>query len=213
MSDMTDFETIVSSTTEDPAADFLAREQENLAGLEDDFNYDAKGPNESNGNGLIADDFGDLNGSDGEQFNGGLNGGLNSNYDLEQKESSSSPVSDKPEPEKIRVWREGQQLLLQQKDLEEDAKRDELKLSAKKELDEWYSRYTEQLEKSKLNNRTAEKEWIAERDVETPGLEWEKIAKMCDFNPKAVRNTKDTTRMRSILLQLKQSPPVKRTDE
>lgn len=64
-----------------------------------------------------------------------------------------------------------------------------------------------------LQIRTAEKEWIAERDVETPGLEWEKIAKMCDFNPKAVRNTKDTTRMRSILLQLKQSPPIKRTDE
>ena len=57
--------------------------------------------------------------------------------------------------------------------------------------------------------RNAEREWIAERDAEQPGQEWEKIAKQCDFNPKSARNTKDTSRMRSILLQLKQSPPVK----
>ena len=56
-----------------------------------------------------------------------------------------------------------------------------------------------------FSNRNAEKEWVAERDAEIPGQEWEKIAKMCDFNPKATRNVKDTTRMRSILLQLKQA--------
>ena len=56
-------------------------------------------------------------------------------------------------------------------------------------------------------NRTAEKEWVAERDVEDTGREWDKIANMCDFNPKSTRNSKDTSRLRSILLQLKQSPP------
>jgi len=54
-------------------------------------------------------------------------------------------------------------------------------------------------------SRNAEKEWIAERDAEAPGQEWEKIARMCDFNSKSARNLKDTSRMRSILLQLKQS--------
>ena len=52
-------------------------------------------------------------------------------------------------------------------------------------------------------SRNAEKEWIEERDAETAGQEWEKIAKMCDFNSKAARNSKDTSRMRSIMLQLK----------
>jgi len=200
-----DFEKPLTTNADDPAAEFLAREQETLAGLEDDFDYGSK----ANGSAII-DDFNggaDIIASDNEQDLNGLNG----SYD---KETSSSPISDKPEPEKIRVWREEQQKLLEQKDLEEDKKREELKVSAKKELEEWYARYSETLEKSKLNNRNAEKEWIAERDVEAPGLEWEKIAKMCDFNPKAARNTKDTSRMRSILLQLKQSPPVKRaTDE
>lgn len=57
-------------------------------------------------------------------------------------------------------------------------------------------------------HRNAEKEWVAERDSEVPGQEWEKIARMCDFNPKSTRNTRDTSRMRSILLQLKQNPPI-----
>jgi len=44
-----------------------------------------------------------------------------------------------------------------------------------------------------------------------PGQEWERwerIAKLCDFTPKASRNSKDVSRMRSIILQLKQNPSV-----
>lgn len=58
-----------------------------------------------------------------------------------------------PEPEKIRKWREEQQRLLEQKDAEEAVKKEELRHTAKRELEEWYARYKEQLEKSKINNR------------------------------------------------------------
>jgi len=186
----------------DPAAEFLAREQSALAELEEDFDYHkVNSTDKVNGetNGL------ELNGPSSE------NEILDENQSTGKLGSSSqqsvSPQPDKPEPEKIRKWREDQKILLEEKDREEAKKKEELRSQAKRELDEWYSRYKEQLEKSKLNNRNAEKEWIAERDAETPGQEWEKIARMCDFNPKAARNTKDTSRMRSILLQLKQSPP------
>ena len=37
-----------------------------------------------------------------------------------------------------------------------------------------------------------------------PGTEWERVAKLCDFNPKTARNTKDVSRLRSVILQLKQ---------
>jgi hypothetical protein len=184
----------------DPAAEFLAREQENLAGLEDEFEISG-GKVNLNGtqeiNQLISEA---VSGEDEPPLNG-FNNGLS--YENGSRENQ-------PEPEKIKIWREEQQRLLEEKDREEEKRKEELGSNAKKELEEWYARYAEQLEKSKVNNRTAEKEWIAERDAETPGAEWEKIAKMCDFNPKAVRNTKDTTRMRSILLQLKQTPPVRR---
>lgn len=62
-----------------------------------------------------------------------------------------------------------------------------------------------------LSSRNAEKEYVAERDAESPGQEWERIAKLCDFNPKSSRNSKDTSRMRSIILQLKQTPIVRKT--
>lgn len=56
-------------------------------------------------------------------------------------------------------------------------------------------------------DRNAEKQFVAEADDVEPGTEWERIAKLCDFNPKSSRTSKDVSRMRSIILQLKQSPP------
>lgn len=55
--------------------------------------------------------------------------------------------------------------------------------------------------------RNAEKELVTQPTEVEPGQEWERIAKLCDFNPKASRNNKDVSRMRSIILQLKQTPP------
>lgn len=54
--------------------------------------------------------------------------------------------------------------------------------------------------------RNAEKQFVAETDEIEPGTEWERIAKLCDFNPKSTKTNKDVSRMRSIILQLKQSP-------
>lgn len=58
---------------------------------------------------------------------------------------------------------------------------------------------------SSPNSRAAEEAFIKERDEETPGQEWERIARLCDFNPKNNKNTKDVSRLRSILLHLKQT--------
>jgi len=50
---------------------------------------------------------------------------------------------------------------------------------------------------------------MEQREAPTqPGQEWDKISKLCDFNPKANKNQKDISRMRTILLQLKQQPLV-----
>lgn len=60
-----------------------------------------------------------------------------------------------------------------------------------------------------FKKRASEAEIIASRDAAQVGHEWERVAKLCDFNPKANKNTKDVTRMRSILLQLKAQPLVR----
>lgn len=57
--------------------------------------------------------------------------------------------------------------------------------------------------------REAEDAFIAERDADDPGHEWERVAKMCDFSGKGSRTTKDVSRMRSIFLHLKQDPLVR----
>jgi hypothetical protein len=58
-----------------------------------------------------------------------------------------------------------------------------------------------------VSYRNAEKQFVAESDEIEPGTEWERIAKLCDFNPKSSKTSKDVSRMRSIILQLKQTPP------
>ena len=57
--------------------------------------------------------------------------------------------------------------------------------------------------------RAAQEEFIEEMSGTKPGNEWTKVARLCDFNPKVNKNTKDVSRMRSILLRLKQEPLVR----
>lgn len=180
---MDGFNDSFGATTEaDPAAEFLAREQNNLAGLEDDIN-----PVVTNG----------ISGGEAEL----------------SRSPSPSPVPvqhqvPREEPEKIKRWREEQKKRLEQKDEEEEAKKGEMKEAARKELDEWYKNHDEQVANNRKANRSAEKELVADTDPIEPGTEWERIAKLCDFNPKGSKHSKDISRMRSIILQVKQTPPV-----
>lgn len=200
----------------DPAAEFLAREQEELAKIEnDDF---------LNENKSTVDQFGSMK---LESENNGFNdfGGVTFNNDFgesstdpfvksEQNDDHYSAISkaDKlsQEPEKIKRWREEQKLRLTKKDTEEEQKMKEWREAAKKELDDWYKNRQEQLAKTiannKVNNKATEAELVASRETEPSSLDWDRMAKLCDFNPKANKNTKDVTRMRSILLHLKQNP-------
>lgn len=183
-------------TDEDPAAEFLAREQDELAGLVDD-NFGIV-----NGGTVEAGSF------DGFAVVPEMNGPLDSELEMPAPQYQQ-PQRTKEVPEKIRKWKEEQEKMLAEKDAEEERKKEELKENAKKELEEWYKHHSEQIEKTRAQNRNAEKEYVMERDADVPGQEWEHIAKLCDFNPKSSKNTKDVSRMRSIILQLKQTPPSK----
>lgn len=115
-------------------------------------------------------------------------------------------------PEKIKKWREQQAVMLEEKDIKEKDMTEKLKVSADKELAEWYVNYRESKEKTKTMNRSAEKEFATADTNGTPSDDkqiWEKISSLCDFggNAKAPKNGRDTARMRSIFLQLKSSPP------
>ncbi|CAE1164565.1 CLTB [Acanthosepion pharaonis] len=238
---MADFENFESTgepnVEEDPAADFLAREQTELAGLEDD-NFaieESSQPSEATaGNGFNAFEestaASDAQAEDAPQVSvetGLIDPGPEMEhqpsqpsffFDTEEPPQTNGPTdgggyaaiaqADKhrQEPEKIRIWREEQKKRLEQKDAEEEVKNNQWREAAKKELEDWLKHHAEQLVKTKENNRAQEEASNKERDETIAGQEWEKICRLCDFNPKHSKNTKDVSRMRSILLQLKQTP-------
>ncbi|XP_052260144.1 clathrin light chain A-like isoform X1 [Dreissena polymorpha] len=218
---MADFDAFESAPQDDPAADFLAREQDELKGLDDDnFGGNANGdydpfggsseqPTQS-GYSFGQDDIG----AAPQQYDDyGQHVQTDNYYNEETEDTGYSAISQvdrmRAEPEKIRIWREENTRRIEKKDGEEKKRIEEWRTIAKKELDDWYKHHDEQLNKTKENNRESEAAFIADRDETQPGEEWEKICRLCEFNPKNSKNTKDISRFRSILLQLKQTPLVR----
>lgn len=200
---MEEFSGHIDDLDVDPAADFILREQNELAGLEDELKpvnvppVSGSETDMSNNHGSfeIINTLGDTEVP--EMKNSGL-------------PSNPSPIPSKQslreEPEKIKIWREEQKKMLEEKDRNEEIKKLELREIAKKELEEWYKHHEELIAKTRSSNRNAEKQFVADGGEIEPGTEWERIAKLCDFNPKTNRTSKDVSRLRSIILQLKQSP-------
>merc|ERR1712183_696746 len=111
----------------------------------------------------------------------------------------------KEEPEKIIMWRQEQAKLLEEKDAKETETMAKLRDEAQQELKEWYKRYEDNLAKTKQANRDTEQEFVAEINDISPGTEWERVTKLCDFSGKNANknSTKDMSRMKSILINLK----------
>ncbi|XP_045111778.1 clathrin light chain-like isoform X5 [Portunus trituberculatus] len=247
----------------DPAAEFLAREQDQLAGLDDDIIAPAAAPqaqetaatqpagaaadapsaeavaaeeafaepapavaapaeaapeHEGNYSGFGAD-FGGASvpTDDAAASVGDLSfvGDASAAEPVPAPPMAYSPVPTIPkeEPEKIKIWREQQEVRLKEKDVAEELNKEELKEKARKELEDWYKQHEEQVAKTRQANReackSAEKELVADIGKMEPGTEWERIAKLCNFNPKTAKSSRDISRMRSIILQVKQNPPLK----
>merc|ERR1719397_708539 len=72
--------------------------------------------------------------------------------------------------------KEEPEVRLKTKDAEEEVEKEKLKEKAKEELVEWYKRYEVQLEKTKSSNREAESDFVTEvggmNHIE-PGSEWD----------------------------------------
>ncbi|XP_077331512.1 clathrin light chain A isoform X3 [Lithobates pipiens] len=186
------------SAEEDPAAAFLAQQESEIAGIEND-------------DGFSILDSGEVPMS---LHDGAVDAVMNGEFYQESNgpTDSYSAISHadrlQAEPESIRKWREEQRSRLEVLDANSRKQEGEWKEKAAKELDEWYIRQDELLQKTKANNRAAEEAFVSDVEESTPGTEWERVARLCDFNPKSSKQTKDVSRMRSVLISLKQSPLV-----
>ncbi|CAL8305220.1 clathrin light chain B isoform X2 [Gadus morhua] len=199
----------VHTTEEDPAAAFLAQQENEIAVIENDD-----------------DGFGALEGTDGEQppqeplYDGFgeepaiVNGDMfpESNGPTDSYAAIAQVDQLRQEPESLRKWREEQKDRLEELDSASKTAEAEWKEKAKKELEEWHVHQNEQMEKNKANNRASEEALMAESDggdTGALGTEWERVARLCDFNPKTNKQAKDVSRMRSVLISLKQTPLVR----
>ncbi|XP_007567722.1 PREDICTED: clathrin light chain A-like isoform X3 [Poecilia mexicana] len=183
---------------EDPAAAFLAQQESEIAGIENDEGFSIL-------------DGGEVPSSLRDSNDGAINGEFHgeSNGPSDAYAAISNADRLQAEPESLRKWREEQQERLEVLDANSRKQESEWKEKAKLELEDWHARQNEQLEKTKSNNRAAEEAMISDLDENNPGTEWERVARLCDFNPKSSKQAKDVSRMRSVLISLKQSPLVR----
>ncbi|XP_065512231.1 clathrin light chain A isoform X1 [Caloenas nicobarica] len=206
---------MLDGAEEDPAAAFLAQQENEIAGIENDVGI-LEGSEvlaamqDPDGLGLGAVD-GEVNGNVHQESNGPKD----SYAAISQVDRLQS------EPESIRKWREEQKERLEQLDANSRKQEAEWKEKAIKELEEWYARQDEKLQKTKASNSTninhpcysleqaAEEAFVNDAEDIFPGTEWERVAQLCDFNPKSSKQAKDVSRMRSVLISLKQAPLVR----
>ncbi|XP_029103159.1 clathrin light chain A isoform X1 [Scleropages formosus] len=200
---------------EDPAAAFLAQQESEIAGIESDEGFSILD------GGAVPSLL-----SEPDAVDGVINGELHeeSNGPSDAYAAVAQVDRLRAEPESLRKWREEQRERLEVLDANSRQQEVEWKEKAKRELEEWHARQDEQLEKTKVNNRVldedfykqpfseligyvaAEEALLSDADENNPGTEWERVARLCDFNPKSTKQAKDVSRMRSVLISLKQTP-------
>ncbi|KAM6471487.1 clathrin light chain B isoform 1-T1 [Liasis olivaceus] len=207
---------------EDPAAAFLAQQENEIAGIENDEGIScaegaARGSQEAAG-----EPRANFENTGGATVNGDVFQESNGPTDAYAAIARADRLTQ--EPESIRKWREEQKKRLQELDAASKVLEQEWREKAKKDLEEWNIRQNEQMERNQANNRIADKAFYQQPDAdvigyvaseeaclkeskeETAGTEWEKVAQLCDFNPKSSKQSKDVSRMRSVLISLKQIP-------
>uniref|UniRef100_G3S628 Clathrin light chain n=1 Tax=Gorilla gorilla gorilla TaxID=9595 RepID=G3S628_GORGO len=150
---------------EDPAAAFLAQQESEIAGIENDEGFGAPA-----GSHAAPAQPGPTSGAGSEDMGTTVNGDVFQEANGPADGYAAIAQADRltQEPESIRKWREEQ--------------------------------------RKRLQELASEEAFVKESKEETPGTEWEKVAQLCDFNPKSSKQCKDVSRLRSVLMSLKQTP-------
>ncbi|XP_074712344.1 clathrin light chain A isoform X5 [Strix uralensis] len=135
---------------EDPAAAFLAQQENEIAGIENDEGYSILESGEVPAALHVLDGF--VSGAVDGVINGDVykesNGPTDSCAAISQVERLQS------EPESIHKWREEQKERLEHLDVNSRKQEAEWKEKAIKELEDWYARQDEKLQKTKASNST-----------------------------------------------------------
>lgn len=215
--------------TSDPAADFLAAEKSDLAEIEavSDVVYDQVPTQEDQ-----FDPFGGQAASETAPQDDGLDfiqsatvvasepvqdlGEFESEPSVIQQPAAvvaSEPVAPvytmpKIEPEIIKQWREEFKLRTDKIEVDADQEANEWRQAAKEALDKFYADRDEKLSQTRKMNRESADALKIDNESFDPTKDmndqekWDQVTQRIDFNAKG-SCTKDNSRMRQVLLQLK----------
>merc|ERR1719221_500133 len=115
-----------------------------------------------------------------------------------------------PEINALREWENKHEQELDEIDSKEKAEKNARRQAAQEELAKWYddmnNNKTKRHDSIRTNEATA-KGAVAE-SIKPGANPWERVAELIDTNARAADESRDTSRMRSLLIQLKTSPIV-----
>merc|ERR1712151_388749 len=113
-----------------------------------------------------------------------------------------------PEMNALREWEDKHERELEEIDTKEKNEKKEKRLAASEELKKWYEDLNANTKKRLSTNRTDESTAEAARaEAMKPGANpWKLVAELIDTNARTSDESRDTSRMRALLIQLKTSP-------
>merc|ERR1719401_2375133 len=115
-----------------------------------------------------------------------------------------------PEVTKLREWEDKHEQELEDISRKEEADRKERRLKASEELSNWNDERASGISKKKSTNRADESTAAKAREAaEKPGANpWERVVDLIDTSARTADESRDTSRMRALLIQLKSNPIV-----
>merc|ERR1719373_1352310 len=110
-----------------------------------------------------------------------------------------------PEVTKLREWEDKHEQELEDISRKEEADRKERRLKASEELSKWNDERASDISKKKNTNRADESTAAKAREAaEKPGANpWERVVDLIDTSARTADESRDTSRMRALLIQLK----------
>merc|ERR1719277_1572221 len=113
-----------------------------------------------------------------------------------------------PEVTKLREWERAHEEELEEKGRNEEAAKRQTREAAAEELAKWHQDRKADMAKRVEVNRAAEQEMEAGRlaALKPEANPWERVADLIDTSARTADESRDTSRMRSLLIQLKSDP-------
>eukprot|EP01068_Selenidium_serpulae_P008771 Selendium_serpulae@DN5069_c0_g1_i2.p2 len=112
---------------------------------------------------------------------------------------------------KLREWEEKHEVELEQKAKAEDSERTRLRKLAVEQVAKWESERQAAIEKTRKANRMEEKVALQakqdsfDKSNRADGISWERVYQLIDFNKEPSAGQRDTSRMKQLLFQMRQS--------